>query len=74
MHNPRLRRWLHRIDMPTHLLWGEQDGIVSTAYGKAWKEAIPGATMATIPHAGHYPHWEQPAEFVQSVRAFTERF
>ena len=30
MHNPRLKRWLHRIDIPTHLIWGEQDGIVST--------------------------------------------
>ena len=49
MHNPRLKRWLHRIDIPTHLLWGEQDGIVSTAYGEAWKAEIPGATMETIP-------------------------
>ena len=29
MHNPRLKRWLHRIDVPTLLMWGEQDGIVS---------------------------------------------
>ena len=30
MHNPHLKRWLHRIDIPTLLLWGEQDGIVRT--------------------------------------------
>ena len=29
MHNPHLKRWLHRIDIPTLLLWGEQDGIVT---------------------------------------------
>ena len=29
MHNPRLKRWLHRIDIPTLLLWGERDGIVT---------------------------------------------
>jgi pimeloyl-ACP methyl ester carboxylesterase len=23
MHNPRLKRWLHRIDRPTLLLWGD---------------------------------------------------
>ena len=49
MHNPRLKRWLHRIDIPTHLLWGEQDGIVSTSYGEAWKAEIPGATHRNNP-------------------------
>ena len=73
MHNPRLKRWLHRIDVPTHLLWGEQDGIVSIAYGEAWKAAIPDATMETIPDAGHYPHWEQAEGFTSRVRAFTDR-
>jgi pimeloyl-ACP methyl ester carboxylesterase len=73
MHNPRLKRWLHRIDIPTHLLWGEQDGIVSLSYGEAWKAEIPGATLETIPAAGHYPHWEQPEAFTRSLRAFTDR-
>lgn len=73
MHNPRLKRWLHRIDIPTHLIWGEQDGIVSTAYGKAWKTEIPAATMETIPNAGHFPHWEQPDGFTARVRAFIGR-
>ena len=70
MHNPRLKRWLHRIDIPTHLIWGEQDGIVSTAYGEAWKAEIPGATIETIPNAGHYPHWEQPDAFAARVARF----
>jgi len=73
MHNPRLKRWLHRIDIPTHLIWGEQDGIVSTAYGEAWKAEIPGATMETMPATGHYPHWENPQQFADRVHAFTAR-
>ena len=73
MHNPRLRRWLHRIDIPTRLIWGEQDGIVSVGYGEAWKDAIPGATSETIARAGHYPHWEQAEAFAARVRAFSER-
>jgi pimeloyl-ACP methyl ester carboxylesterase len=73
MHNPRLKRWLHRIDIPTHLIWGEQDQIVTTAYGEAWKAEIPGATLETIPNAGHYPHWEQPEKFAARVAAFTQR-
>ncbi|HEY1410522.1 MAG TPA: alpha/beta hydrolase [Rhodopila sp.] len=73
MHNPRLKRWLHRIDIPTHLIWGEQDGIVSTAYGEAWKAEIPDATMETMPNTGHYPHWEHPASFAARVKSFTDR-
>jgi hypothetical protein len=73
MHNPRLKNWLHRIDIPAHLVWGEQDQIVSTSYGEAWKAAIPGATMETIPDAGHYPHWERPEAFARAVTGFTSR-
>jgi pimeloyl-ACP methyl ester carboxylesterase len=67
MHNPRLKRWLHRIDIPTHLIWGESDGIVSATYGEAWKAEIPGAMMTIIPKAGHYPHWEQPEAFAKII-------
>src|SRR5580658_10350217 len=73
MHNPRLKRWLHRIDVPTHLIWGDADGIVSPAYGKAWQAEIPGAAMTIIPHAGHYPPWEQPEAFAAAVAAFTSK-
>jgi len=73
MHNPRLKRWLHRIDIPTHLIWGEQDGIVSTAYGAAWKAEIPGATMEIFPTAGHFPHWEAAEAFSASLAEFSER-
>ena len=71
MHNPRLKNWLHRIDIPTHLIWGAQDGVVSPAYGEAWRSRIPGATLAQISDAGHYPHWEQPKNFAATLAAFT---
>ena len=70
MHNPRLRHWLHRIDLPTLLLWGEQDGIVRTAYGEAWRAEIPGARMEIIADAGHFPHWEQPQDFCTRLSRF----
>jgi len=73
MHNPRLKRWLHRIDTPTHLIWGEQDGIVPTAYGEAWKAEISGSTIETIPRTGHFLHWESPEAFASRVHAFTQR-
>jgi pimeloyl-ACP methyl ester carboxylesterase len=72
MHNPRLKRWLHRIDVPTLLLWGERDGIVSTSYGEAWRAEISGARMEVIPNAGHFPHWEQPRDFVVRLSRFVD--
>ena len=72
MHNPHLKRWLHRIDVPTLLLWGEQDGIVSTSYGEAWRAEIPGARMDVIANAGHFPHWEQPRGFADRLSRFID--
>jgi pimeloyl-ACP methyl ester carboxylesterase len=70
-HNPKLRRWLHRITVPTVLLWGADDRFVTAAYyGAAYRGAIPGARFETIDRAGHFPHVEEPAAFVERVRAF----
>jgi pimeloyl-ACP methyl ester carboxylesterase len=71
MHNPRLKNWLHRIDVPTKLIWGAKDGVVGTGYAEAWRSRIPGATLEVIPDAGHFPHWEQPDAFAASLAAFS---
>lgn len=70
MHNPKLKHRLHRVGVPTLLIWGENDGIVSPAYGQAYCRAIPGATFAVVPEAGHLPHVEQPERFMQHLRGF----
>lgn len=70
MHNPRLKRWLHRIERPTLLLWGDKDRIVDLEYAEGWRAEIPGAKLEVIANAGHYPHWEQPDEFSKRVAAF----
>lgn len=72
MHNPRLKRWLHRIDLPALILWGEKDGIISYEYCEAWSSEIPGSRVETIAGAGHFPHWEQPAAFVDVVTQFVD--
>ena len=45
MHNPRLKHWLHRIDLPTLVLWGEQDGIVSSRILPGWCAEIAGSRV-----------------------------
>lgn len=70
MYNPRLPRWLARISVPTLVLWGASDGVVTPDYGRAYARLIPGARFALIEQAGHHPEIEQPASFASHVAAF----
>ena len=73
MHNPKLRRQLHRIKVPTLVLWGKSDRVVGTDYGRAYAESITGARFEIIVAAGHYPQLEQPEQFVELVATFLKR-
>lgn len=73
MHNPKLRLRLHRIDIPTLVLWGEADRVVTPDYGRAFAERIPDARFEVIPQAGHYPYLERPGDFAKAVMSFLGR-
>ena len=70
MYNPQLKRWLGRIRVPTLLLWGASDRIVTPDYGRAYAGLIPGARFEVIEAAGHHPEQEQPERFAERVLAF----
>jgi len=70
MHDPKLKRRLHRIGVPTLVLWGEADRIVAPDYGRAFAAEIHGARFDLVARAGHFPHLEQPAPFAQRVLGF----
>jgi len=36
------------------------------------RQEIPDARIDIIPAVGHFPHWEQPEEFVQRLSAFVD--
>ena len=63
--NPKLERWLHRINVPTHIIWGKDDRMIPPAYAEALKSLIPGATVTMMPGCAHLPHVEQPQAFAQ---------
>ena len=71
-HSPRLAHWLHRVRVPTLVVWGEHDGIVPRSVGQAYADAIPDARLEIVPAAGHLPHLERPRAFVDLVAAFLE--
>jgi pimeloyl-ACP methyl ester carboxylesterase len=69
-HNPKLPRRLHRIKVPVLFIWGESDGLVTPAYGRAFSERVPGSRFEVVANAGHVPQAEQPDAFVNLVTGF----
>jgi pimeloyl-ACP methyl ester carboxylesterase len=70
MHNPHLNRWLGRITVPTLVLWGSDDGVVTPDYGRAYAGLIPGARFELIEQAGHHPEIEQPDALADRIARF----
>jgi pimeloyl-ACP methyl ester carboxylesterase len=73
LHNPKLASRLHRIRVPTLVLWGASDRIVTPDYGRAFAERIPGARFKTIAESGHYPYLETPEAFVAALTGFLQQ-
>lgn len=69
-HDPHLQRWLHRIRIPTLIIWGENDRLFPPAYGEAWAKAIAGSRLAVVARCGHLPIQEQPETFARLVGEF----
>lgn len=72
LHDPKLKSRLRRIHIPTLVLWGETDRVVTQDYGRAFTGAIAGARFAALGGAGHFPHLEQPAAFARAILDFVE--
>ncbi len=68
--DPKLEKWLHRIDRPTRILWGEADRIIPQAYGKKLAELIAGASLAALPRVGHMLPAEAPEELAGAAGEF----
>jgi pimeloyl-ACP methyl ester carboxylesterase len=69
-HNPGLTKWLHRITVPTLLIYGDKDGLVPPQFGEAYREAIPRSQLVVLENAGHAPFDEQKDAFLATFRRF----
>ena len=69
-HDPHLPKWLHRIDVPTLLIWGDHDRMFPKEHALAYQKAIPGAKVVIVPECGHVPQIEKPDAFVAALETF----
>ena len=70
LYNPHLYKWLHRIGVPTLILWGDDDRIIPPGYGPAFRDLIPGARLETIANCGHLPQIERMEEWTDRISSF----
>lgn len=64
---------LPSIAVPTLVVVGEEDVLTPPALGAAMAAAIPNATLARLPRAGHLASLEQPQAFNSALLAFLGR-
>ena len=65
-----LKKRIHRINMPTLLLWGDDDKIVPSDYGQLFNDLITHSKLIIIPECGHIPQLEKPQEFISAINDF----
>ena len=70
LHDPHLPKWLHRIDVPVLLIWGEHDRILPVQFVDTYRRLLPKAQVAIVKGAGHLPHAEKPEQFCELVTRF----
>jgi pimeloyl-ACP methyl ester carboxylesterase len=58
------------IKVPTLIIWGKQDKIISVKAGERLDQAIPNSTLKVIDQCGHVPQEEKPEETVPLVLEF----
>jgi pimeloyl-ACP methyl ester carboxylesterase len=70
--NPALEKWLHRIKLPTTVVWGREDKVLPVALAARWGELIAGAKVSVLDGCGHLPQVEKPDELAQIVKQHIE--
>jgi pimeloyl-ACP methyl ester carboxylesterase len=69
-------RWigaLTRLDLPTHVLWGDRDPVAVAAIAEQLAAEVPGAELTWLEGVGHYPMLEAPERFAEAVLGFLGR-
>jgi non-heme chloroperoxidase len=61
---------LQEIDVPTLILWGEQDSLLPREEQERRAAAIPNATLRVYAETGHLAHWVRPEWVVRDLEAF----
>ncbi|AFU03058.1 alpha/beta fold hydrolase [Nocardia brasiliensis] len=66
-------RLLEHLELPVRVLWGAQDTWIPAELGYRLTAQIPGATVRSVPDAGHLMHYDAPIALADELRAWLPR-
>jgi pimeloyl-ACP methyl ester carboxylesterase len=72
LHNPKLRKRLHRVTQPTLVVRGEADRLVPAAHAETFAAELPGARLHVLAGAGHLAPLERPDDIARLVIDFLD--
>ena len=59
-------------DLPTMVIWGDQDRMIPIKHGYAVHDARPGCRLEVLAGVGHFPHVERPGHVVDLIDDFID--
>ncbi len=62
---------LDEINVPTHIIWGADDGVVPLSYARELQRGIAGSELHVLEGAAHIPHAQQPQRFIQCLNSIS---
>ena len=62
---------LAKVTVPTLIINGKQDGVITPQIAEAVHAAIQGSKIVGLDNCGHFPFFEQPTETTRAVPGFT---
>lgn len=63
---------LGTINVPTLLVYGEEDVLTSPAEARVMQHRIAGSSLQIVPRAGHYAMFEQPEDAAKILRSWLD--
>lgn len=70
--NSQIQEGLHKIKIPTLLVWGKEDKMIPIQYAKEFLGTIRNCKFLEIKETGHLPHVECPQLFSKSILEFLD--
>ena len=62
----------HYRDLPTLVIWGENDRIIPLSVGRRLAKSLPIAELLVLPETGHNAHEERPDDVRKDILRFLE--
>ena len=65
---------IKRLQMPTLVIWGDQDSLIPVEVAYKFHDALPNDTLVILKGVGHVPMEESPQITIQAVEAFLKKY